>query len=266
MTQPDEIVDLQRYPVGDLDAPDGSAVVEKHRRRFLETGLCLLPGFLRPEALSAMAREARELSAEAHVTEQWRDGVSGDSRSGDSTDPRSTRARFGAVAYDRLPAGSPLRALYGWDGLTKLVAAIVGRAELERTVDPLVSCSLSFFRKGDELGWHYDSNEATVSLLLQAADEGGAFEFAPETRGDGITDTAARERAALAGAAENLVSPRLEPGTLSIFDGNRALHRVAPVTGQRERIIALLNYAAEPDYAFSKEVHLRFFGRTIDAS
>ena len=264
MAQPDSIVDLKRYPILDLEAPEGRAVVEDCRRRFLETGLCLLPGFLRPEALSAMVEEARALSTGAHTTEK-RSRLDGGGGSDPSTDPRATRARFGAVAYDRLGAASQLRTLYEWEGLTKLVAAIVGQPGLSRTVDPLVSCSLSYFGKGDELGWHYDSNEATVSLLLQAADEGGVFEFVPQTRGQGVEDNEAREQAVLEGRPEGLVQSHLTPGTLSIFNGNDALHRVSPVTGDRGRVIALLNYAAEANYVFNEAVHMRFFGRTAKA-
>lgn len=247
------IVDLHRYPILDTQAGGGRSVVEACHRQFRETGLCMLPGFLQPEALSTMVGEAQRLSGEAHITEQY-------GGSDTSTDPRATHAKFGAVAYDRLADDSLLRALYEWDGLTSLVEAIVNQP-LNRTADPLVSCTLSYFSQGDELGWHYDSNEATVSLLLQAADEGGAFELVPRTRGHGV-DAKEREQAVLDGQAEHLISPDLTAGTLSIFNGNQALHRVSPNTGKRQRIVALLNYAAEADYVFNEQVHMRFFGRT----
>ena len=56
----------------------------------------------------------------------------------------------------------------------------------------------------------------------------------------------------------------LAPGTLSLFNGHRALHRVAPVTGRRPRIIALFSYAAQPGYIFSDHIHQRFFGRRLE--
>ena len=258
------IVNLDRYPIQDIQVGKGRSVVDVLHHQFHEIGLCMLPGFLQAEALSAMVEEAQGLSGEAHITEQQQTGAYGRSGSDASTDTRVTRANFGAVAYDRLPPGSQLRMLYEWEGLTNLMAAIVGHPNLHRTADPLVSCTLSFFRKGNELGWHYDNNDATVSLLLQAADEGGAFEFVPQTRGNGV-NAEAREQAVLDNTTDNLVRPQVTPGTLSIFNGNHALHRVAPVTGQRERIVALLNYADEADYVFSEQVHQRFFGRTVQA-
>jgi len=259
------IVNLDLYPIKDIEAEDARSVIEACCRRFRETGLCMLPDFLQDEALSTMVREAQQLSDEAHITEQWQANKHGDGSSDTSTDTRKTRARFGAVGYDRLSADSPLRTLYEWEGLTGLVAAIVGQPGLHRIADPLMSCTLSFFCKGDELGWHYDSNEATVSLLLQAADEGGAFEFVPQTRGSGEGDAEAHEQAVLNGRAENLIRPQVTAGTFSIFNGNHALHRVAPVTGERERIVALLNYSTETDYAFNEQVHMRFLGRTAQA-
>lgn len=260
MVQPSEIVDLRRYPIQDLEGPEARALVEACRAQLSARGLCLLPDFVRPEALAAMSDEARGLCRDAHVTEHWRASPHGDGGPEAGTIPRATRASLGAVAYDRVPADSPLRALYEWDGLTGLVAAVLEGPPLHRTADPLVSCMLTVCRRGDELGWHYDPNDGVVSLLLQEADEGGAFEFAPGTRGPGLAAEAV-ERAVIEGRAEGLVTPRLAPGTLSLFNGHRALHRVAPVTGAGERIIALFNYAPAPDYVFREDIHRRFFGR-----
>ena len=37
---------------------------------------------------------------------------------------------------------------------------------------------------GDNVGWHFDGCESVVSIMLQRADEGGAFEYAPFIRDD----------------------------------------------------------------------------------
>ena len=36
--------------------------------------------------------------------------------------------------------------------------------------------------------WHYDGSDAVVTLMLQKADEGGEFEFAPFIRGEALGD------------------------------------------------------------------------------
>lgn len=256
------IVDLQRHPIQDIQTEEGRTVIELYQQEFRENGLCMLSGFLLPEALSIMVSEAQRLSSEAYVPELKQDNQQSDESFTPSTNPRATKANFGAIAYDQLRSDSLLRTLYEWDGLTNLIAGIVGKSKLHRTADPLVSCTLSFFHKENELEWHYDTNDVTVSLLLQAADEGGAFEFvAPSC--DSEVDTKALEKAVLDGHTENVICHQLVAGTLSIFNGNRALHRVAPVTNEPERIIALLNYATEADYVFSEQVHMKFFGRKI---
>ena len=38
--------------------------------------------------------------------------------------------------------------------------------------------------QGDEFGWHYDTNDGAVSLVLQSAEEGGDFEYAPLIRSE----------------------------------------------------------------------------------
>jgi len=128
----------------------------------------------------------------------------------------------------------------------------------------MVSCIMTVCRDGDELGWHYDPNDGVVSLLLQAAEQGGGFEFVPDLRGDLRGDDAAataRELDVLDGDGPDILRPRQEPGTLSLFNGYRSLHRVAPVGPGRERIMALFSYARTPGYVFSPKIRENFFGR-----
>ncbi len=74
-------------------------------------------------------------------------------------------------------------------------------------------------------------------------------------------DASDAELSVLDGHYPKVVRPGLKAGTLSMFNGHGSLHRVAPVTGTRERIIALFNYMAEPGYIFSEEIQRKFFGR-----
>ena len=260
MTELSRIVDLERYPIAELGSPEAQSLVEACRGQMAETGLCLLPDFVRKEALARMAEEARRLLPSAHRTEHWRASGHGSGGAGSGTIPRATRASIGAIAYDRIAAPSPLRVLYEWDGLTDFVAAVLDSSTLCRCADPVVSCMLTVCRRADELGWHYDPNDGVVSLMLQQADAGGAFEFAPGVR-SAAPDAGEAELAVLDGCYPKVVRPELSAGTLSMFNGHGSLHRVASVTGTRERIIALFNYMAEPGYVFSEEIQRKFFGR-----
>lgn len=253
------IVDLDRYPIAD---PAGRALVEDCRRQLHETGVCLLPGFVRQAALATMIGEARELAANAHHTEHWRSLDHDLNTNHDGPTPRATRASIGAVAYDCMPSDSLLRGLYESDDLTAFIAAALNVDVLYRCADPLTACMLTVAGQGDELGWHYNPNDGVVSLLLQSAVGGGGFEFAPGSRDHGAA-TPALENAILEGRHDGVVRLPLEPGTLSLFNGHRSLHRVAPVAGDQPRIIALFSYSDQPGYVFSDKIHLNFFGRQL---
>ena len=52
-----------------------------------------------------------------------------------------------------------------------------------------------------------------------------------------------------------------QPGTLTLFNGFRSLHRIAPVEAAPSRLMLVLSYDSAPGQVFSDEIHLRFFGR-----
>ena len=59
------MVDLARYPIAGPDSAAGAAFRQACRERFLEDGLCLLPEFIRTEALEILAREAEGFAGDA---------------------------------------------------------------------------------------------------------------------------------------------------------------------------------------------------------
>ena len=67
------------------------------------------------------------------------------------------------------------------------------------------------------------------------------------------------------GSTDQLVRRlEFEPGTLSIFQGNECLHRVTKCKGDKNRLVAVLCYAARPGVKNSKEVQEMFWGRSAD--
>ena len=63
-----EIIDLERYPIGELDG-SGSRVVGRCRAELAEDGACQLDGFIRPVAAQAVLEEAEMLSGKAFHTD-----------------------------------------------------------------------------------------------------------------------------------------------------------------------------------------------------
>ena len=63
---PAALVDLDRYPVLDLDGA-GAPVVERHAAELRDAGVSILPGFLRADALPGLVAECDDLAAGAYL-------------------------------------------------------------------------------------------------------------------------------------------------------------------------------------------------------
>jgi len=77
-----------------------------------------------------------------------------------------------AIAYDQIPADAAIRRLYESDDLTAFIAAVLGKRVLYRSADPLDALEIAIFGDGDELGWHFDNSEFSVTVMYQQAEAG----------------------------------------------------------------------------------------------
>jgi hypothetical protein len=119
-------IDLDRYPVDDLDGPAGRALVARCRAQLRARGACELEGFVRAAAVDEAVRGVAPLEAAAFRTETTHNlEFSGREAELHPDDPLRIQVRSakGLVAYDQIPADSPLRAVYESDVLTRFVGA-----------------------------------------------------------------------------------------------------------------------------------------------
>ena len=173
---------------------------------------------------------------------------------------RQERTFVGSVPYDRIGEESLLRRLYLWDPLKNFVGAVLGQSRLHRFADPLGACSVNVFVDGGEHGWHFDESEFTVTLMLQAPESGGSFEYVPRIRGR--EDERAMVGAVLEGDRGHVLELPFTAGALLIFGGRQTLHRVTRVSGARPRLVPVLTYGERPGLKNSEAVHKLFWGRT----
>ncbi len=261
--RPEAMIDGARYPLGDLATPEGAAFAADCRRQFEETGLCMLQGFLTPDALAVLAAEANGLADRAYFCQSTHNAyltAEDDSLPDDHLERRQEATYVGSVAYDLIPEDGALRRLYAWDPLKDFIGAVLGKPQLHRFADPLGACSINVFRDGGEHGWHFDESEFTVTLMLQPPERGGSFEYVPQIRGrDDEAETVDR---ILSGGREGVVELAFTPGTLLIFGGRNTLHRVTKMQGDRLRLVPVLCYSVVPDLMNSAEVRSFFWGRS----
>lgn len=263
-----EVVDLERYPIDRLDSAEAASLVADCRRQLALEGVCSLPRLLLPDAVARSIEAGDRLRDRAWHADQRHnpyftdlDDPAAGQLDADHPQRRAIRSSQWAIAYDLLPSDLPLRTLYESDELLRFLEAVLDEPHLHRSIDPLDACEISFFGPGDELGWHFDNSEFSVTVMLREPDAGGHFEYFPaiRTAGDERYDDV---RAALDGRALPARLPTA-PGTLAIFQGRHALHRVSPVAGSTARMNAVLTFGAEADMCLSPLTQQLFYGRRV---
>jgi hypothetical protein len=131
-----------------------------------------------------------------------------------------------------------------------------------RYADPLADVIVNAAREGNGFPWHFDTNNFTVTLALQNADRGGAFEYAPMIR-DNQNEHFDEVSKVLDGVSDRVISLELEPGDLQLFKGRYSLHRVAPLEGPQPRYVAIFSYVESPGMVGSVERTQQLYGRTL---
>ena len=247
MAAPDAWIDLERYPLLAPGTEPWQRVVADATGELARSGMAVLPAFVRPEALPGLVAECDALAPLGHFSEvQGTPYIDLPDLAQPEGHPRRMlgRTALRAVAYDRFPLASAVRALYEWEPLLEFVRVLLGRERLYRYADPLGALNLAVMREGDELAWHFDQTDFVVSLAIQSSAAGGEFECVPFIRSadDERYDDVRR---VLAGTLAPSVVP-MTPGTLMLFEGRRSIHRVSPIRGARPRYVALLAYDTKP--------------------
>ena len=258
-----QFVNLTRYPITNLRSTEGAAFASQSRARYQQTGLCMLPEFILPSALDAMAEEANRCSDKAYFCKSTHNAYLTEDNPdlpADNIEKRQEQTFVGSVAYDHIAENSRLRQLYMWDPLMHFIGYVLGKKTFHRFADPFGACSINVFVDGGEHGWHFDESEFTVTLMLQAPQTGGTFEYLPQIRG--LENEEALVGGVLNGDRNGVVELPFSAGTLLIFGGRQTIHRVTKVRGDRPRLVPVLCYSERPDQTNSESVRQLFWGRT----
>ncbi len=264
MSDPAQLVDLERYPLQRPDSDTYRRVVTQARRQLSDRGAAELEGFVSPTGVDALTRDADELAARAHPS--GGQGTAYLEFPDFSLPPDHPRLHFAdyavrAVAYDITPVDSPLRLLYEWDPMKDLIEDVLDRGTIFRYADPFGALNLAVMGEGDQLQWHFDQTDFVVSLAIQSAEQGGDFEVVPRIRSAGderYEDVAA----VLSGDRTRVETLPMRPGTLLVFEGRDSLHRVSPIGGRRWRHVGLLAYDTQPGTTGSDLLRADRYGRT----
>ena len=259
----EDILDLDRYP---LDRPDRSGfddLVAGCRADLAQDGLYNLSGLIRADAVDRILAGIGPVLASAAFTHRRRHNIyfkSGiDGLAPDHPALAMSDTVNHTICADQF-ADSPIIDLYEWPPFAAFLAATMGKPALFTMADPLARVNVMAYRDGDALGWHFDRSEFTMTLLLQAPEDGGAFEYVRDLRSQ--ADPNYEGVGALMQEQLPITRMPLAPGTLNVFRGHNTAHRVSPVQGDRARIIAVFSYFDRPGVVFSDQERFGFYGRS----
>ncbi|EID55724.1 HalD/BesD family halogenase [Saccharomonospora xinjiangensis] len=266
----EQVVDTQRYPLSHPGSRAWLDAVETVRADLARDGCSVLSDFVRPAHHDTLRREGAAMAPLAHYDAETVNAYNLPRERVETEFPHdhpariTLRRRNAFVARDRIPAETIIHRLYTDPHLQGFLAACFGLGEIHELADPLAALVLNVVRPGMDHPWHFDTNEFAVSLLTQAPDAGGVFEYCPgiRTRDE---ENAADVRAVLNGEGRHLVrSLPLRTGDLQLFRGRFALHRVTPVEGETERHTAIFAYSAKPGVVGSIARTRQLFGRVTE--
>jgi hypothetical protein len=264
----DHIVDLQAYPIDRPDSPAYAALVAACRARLAAEGMFDLPGFMRPDQVArAVTAAAPAMAADSYRHARshniyFRDTVDG--LAPDHPALAKVETVNHTLCADQL-AGNPVIALYDWTPFVRFLADTMGKPALYPMEDPMARVNIQASRDGEALNWHFDRSEFTTTLLLQAPQEGGELEYRKDLRSaedpnfDGVA-------AVLRGEDPQVRKVALNPGALNVFRGVNTLHRVVPVRGPVERLVAIFAFFDRPGVSMTAREQQGFYGRSVAAA
>jgi hypothetical protein len=258
-----ELLDLDRYPIDRLDSPEAAALVARCQADLAADGLFNLDGLVHQQVIERCAAKLQPKLDTESFTHQRSHNVYF-LKSVPGLDPdhpalRHTQTLNHTLCADQL-RDSDIGRIYAWQPLADFLAAVMEKPALYLMEDPLASVNVMGYRAGETLNWHFDRSVFTTTLLIQAAEVGGEFEYCSNLRSETDRNYEGVVRV-LDGDRSLIRKLAVKPGTLNVFKGKNALHRVSPPAGKRDRIIAVFSYYERPGVVFSPEERLGFYGR-----
>lgn len=262
--QIEEILDLARYPI---DAPESEAYGELRAAcwaELAESGMFSLAGFMHEAVAQSVADTVTgDLASQAFHHSRTHNIYFSDTIS-DVAPGHPAQQKFRTsnhtLCADQLEQ-SPVDSLYRFAPLRLFLADVMDTPPLYEMEDPLARLNVMSYGEGDGLNWHFDRSEFTVTLLLQAPDRGGVFEYRTGLRSQNDPNYEG-VGTLLRGQDPKVQSVELNPGTLNVFRGANTAHRVTPTQGERARVIAVFSFFDRPGVRFSSEEQRGFYGRS----
>ncbi len=252
------LINTETFPI------DNTGFQQQCRDILRRDGAFVMAGFLQPEAIKQVKQEAEANQHHAYFC-QNKHTVYLSPPDADLPEDHIRNHKVdsskGCITNDVIPADSPLRTLYNSPVFKEFLCTVLEEEALYEYADPMSSINIHYARTGQELGWHFDNSSFAITLMIQEAEQGGVFEYVGGMRDSAKGDmnyTGVEQVLKGEVATKQLSMPA---GTLVMFRGRDAIHRVTPNEGETTRLLVVLAYNSQPGIALEAEAMKTFYGR-----
>jgi hypothetical protein len=168
----------------------------------------------------------------------------------------------GFVSGDKFPKNSLIKELYYLENLKNFISDCLN-ITIYHYADPLASLTINVNKPGDRFSWHYDTNEFTVTMLVQNCEKGGVFQYAPNIRNkeDECYDEVLK---LLKGDKTKVKEIKLNEGDLQLFKGRYALHRATRAEGSKTRNLVVFTYTEKDNVIGASYRSKELYGKTLN--
>ena len=257
------LIDLIKYPIHKSNS-EREQLINSVRKDLDLLGCAVIKSFLTEKAVRVLTLEADEVSDKAYRSYNRTNAYfTKDDPNLDKNDPRRKffERSNAFIPADNFKNNGPLRTIHNYPFFDGFIQDCLNQKQIYRYSDPLADVIINLANKGNGFPWHFDTNNFTVTIAIQNAEEGGVFEYAPNIRKK--NENFKEVNKVIDGTSNKVVSINLEPGDLQLFKGRYSLHRVTPISGETNRYVAIISYVQEPNMVGSPERTKQLYGKVL---
>ena len=263
-----EIINHRQYPIDELDNPLRQAAIDRVRAELADDGCAVVRNFFSSAGLEALLAEANARKPKTYYSPKKLCNVylnDGDPAFAEDHPvnifiPRSN----GFISADNFDETTASHRLYYWPPLKQFLADCLKREELFIYEDPVSNMIVNVGKPGQQFNWHFDTNEFTITMLLEPAESGGIFEYVPGLR-NSQNECYEDVRRVLNGERSRVKQLDLNAGDLQFFFGRFSLHQVTENTGGSDRMLLIMSFAETAGMVGSQERSRNLYGKTTEA-
>lgn len=265
---PGQVINYSRYPIDDIENTKRQAVIDQVRTELADDGCAVIRNFFSEAGLQALLTEANERKAETYYSPSKLCNVYLNDGSSEFPEEHPINVFIprtnGFITADLFGDDTHSHQLYYWEPLKQFLSECLGKDELHIYEDPVSNMIVNVGKPKQQFNWHFDTNEFTITMLLQPADSGGHFEYVPELRS--AQDECYEEVGkVLNGDRSRVKRLELHAGDLQFFLGRFSLHQVTQNTGGGDRLLLIMSFSEQPGMVGSMARVKSLYGKVTDA-